>query len=150
MTSVRIDTVQTSFLESLSITRTARLTVVLILRREPYTARCLTMNGRTYPALTVAKEKFALNKLVPRLRMPDKPPNSSDQEGGVLWGVAVLLQNMWGGSNIQTPKMQQSKPCSDDSPKQADLIKQRASETCLTMLENIVLNSSEYNSTGER
>lgn len=59
---------------------------MLILRGEPYTARCLTINGRTYPAPTVAKEKFALNKLVPRLRMPDKPLKSSDQEGGVLRG----------------------------------------------------------------
>lgn len=53
-------------------------------------------------------------------------------------------------SNANEAKICNSEPCSDDSPKQADLIKQRASETCLTMLENKVLNSSEYNSTGDR
>uniref|UniRef100_A0A8W8IWI5 Peptidase M12B domain-containing protein n=1 Tax=Magallana gigas TaxID=29159 RepID=A0A8W8IWI5_MAGGI len=55
-----------------------------------------------------------------------------------------------GDSNANEAKICNSEPCSDDSPKQADLIKQRASETCLTMLENKVLNSSEYNSTGDR
>eukprot|EP00105_Crassostrea_gigas_P012008 XP_011427871.1 PREDICTED: A disintegrin and metalloproteinase with thrombospondin motifs 13-like isoform X1 [Crassostrea gigas] len=55
-----------------------------------------------------------------------------------------------GDSNANEAKICNPEPCSDDSPKQADLIKQRASETCLTMLENKLLNSSEYNSTGDR
>uniref|UniRef100_A0A8W8J049 EGF-like domain-containing protein n=1 Tax=Magallana gigas TaxID=29159 RepID=A0A8W8J049_MAGGI len=55
-----------------------------------------------------------------------------------------------GESNANKANICNPEPCSHNSSKQADLIKQRASETCLTMLENKVLNSSEYNSTGDR
>uniref|UniRef100_A0A8W8IXU4 EGF-like domain-containing protein n=1 Tax=Magallana gigas TaxID=29159 RepID=A0A8W8IXU4_MAGGI len=55
-----------------------------------------------------------------------------------------------GESNANKANICNPEPCSDNSSKQADLIKQRASETCFTMLENKVLNSSEYNSTGDK
>uniref|UniRef100_K1R6D3 Uncharacterized protein n=1 Tax=Magallana gigas TaxID=29159 RepID=K1R6D3_MAGGI len=65
---------------------------------------------------------------------------------GALYGQ--MFNHEW--QDIPGSHCGEGKPCSDDSPKQADLIKQRASETCLTMLENKLLNSSEYNSTGDR
>lgn len=36
------------------------------------------------------------------------PKNDQTRRVGSVGGVAVLLQNLWAGGNIQTPKMQQS------------------------------------------